>query len=957
MANRYSHMSAQSAGMGTRPGTQQPQQVSTTTLLNNLHTIYSSGQTYSLDASTSIVVNTWSSAQNPDAQGRTGGVVDDEIAVKAWEHARRRAEDGCIILASPHPSAPSLFTQFLRVVPVDAPEALFAALTAVRPFLTCVTPQNVETGRHSSIAATYTLSLAGKLTGIKLGLSASGIDVERGLLNIPLEQGYRAFDVFYYLHASATETEREFLGLKPLDQYALLNKSSTYTPPSYLPTADDAASADDFRNALKAIGIKGSAFRGLLSTLAALLKLGDSLGFLIDAEQLEEICEEVGGLINIEPEVLIRQCSTDDRQVLIAGIYEALVDWVVAKANSTILAAIQASESGTNTPDYATNNGDEVSVTVLEIPSESLGKAVAMRCVFDDSTGINAEMKEDGIEVVTAGHSILKEMQTAVSEVESELGITGGPVSREREHDRDRRHGILERVGLEAEQGGFLKTLLYPTGDGVLNFGVKGRFDLAATLASSRVWFQLSLHPTDDAPSTLAILPTPTSAWSAGAVSRQLRAWRLPEWANRRNRHLDFTADFDVEEFVTRYFRLGCKDGRDGVETFLLERGWSNGEVVVGKERIWLRENAWWEAETMLDMKPMDTGYSENPFASTYSVNTPHNGSGFFPPMHDQMSVMDSRDNLLDTRPKSLALTAAKTVHTVGGDYGLGAKGDDNKDDAIYYDTEFGKYTSMDPELAEAKRVETKKASKGRQAWVSFVWAMTFFIPSVLLRGIGRMKRPDVRMAWREKLVLVMMIFFFNALVIFYIVAFGRLLCPNMDKAWNAKQVSYHQGTDDYYVSIFGKVYDMTKFYKLQHSDSNIKTDAANMIPFAGMNLDAYFPPPLSRACPGLNVDETVVLQYNDTSAQILSNGIHYNGERMQGDTTTALHSWDWFGDVFLPSLKKYYKGALVVSWNDIRKQANDDQRAWVVVNKKIYDLTDYLYTLDRMNDYASTLR
>ena len=681
------------------------------------------------------------------------------------------------------------------------------------------------------------------------------------------------------------------------------------------------------------------------------MKLGDTLGFLLDAEQLEEICEDVGGLISIEPEILMRQCTTDDRQVLIAGMYEALVDWVIARANEAIANTVHASSSGDSTPDYGTNNGDEVSVTVVEIPGEALAKAVALRSVFDDTIGINAEMKEDGVEVVSAGHSVLKEMQAAIGEVDADLGIVGGPTSREREHDRDRRQGILERIGIEAEQGGFLRTLLYPTGDGVLNFGTKGRFDLPATLASSRVWFHLALHPTDDSPATLAALPTPTSAWSAGAVSRQLRAWRLPEWANRRNKHLDFTADFDVEEFITRYSRLGCKDGRDGVETFLLERGWSNGEVVLGRERIWMRENAWWEAETMLDMKPMDGSYQDNPFATPYSVHTPHNGSGFFPQM-DAMSVQDSRENLLDQagRAKSLAPTAAKTVHTIGGDYGLGAKGDDNRDDALFYDHEFGKYTAIDPELAEAKKIESKKTTKGRQAWVSLVWALTFWIPSVLLRGVGRMKRPDVRFAWREKLVLVMLIFLFNATVIFYIVAFGKLLCPNMNKAWNAKQVSYHQGTDDYYASIFGKVYDFTKFYKIQHSDTDIKTTPDNMIPYAGLNLDAYFPPPLSRACPGFNIADTVALQYNDTSAQQLAN-VHLSGETQQSDPTTALHSWDWYSNDFLPALKQYYKGTLVVAWKDIKKQANDDDRYWVVVHNKIYDLTDYLYTLGLMND------
>ncbi len=77
---------------------QQSTQVSTTTLLNAVHTIYTSSQPYRLDASTSLVVNTWLTASQPDQEGRTGGTVDGALSARAWEHARRRAEDGCIVL-------------------------------------------------------------------------------------------------------------------------------------------------------------------------------------------------------------------------------------------------------------------------------------------------------------------------------------------------------------------------------------------------------------------------------------------------------------------------------------------------------------------------------------------------------------------------------------------------------------------------------------------------------------------------------------------------------------------------------------------------------------------------------------------------------------------------------------------------------------------------------------------
>ena len=46
------------------------------------------------------------------------------------------------------------------------------------------------------------------------------------------------------------------------------------------------------------------------------------------------------------------------------------------------------------------------------------------------------------------------------------------------------------------------------------------------------------------------------------------------------------------------------------------------------------------------------------------------------------------------------------------------------------------------------------------------------------------------------------------------------MLCPQYNYAWNAKEVSYHDGGNDYYASVRGKVYDLTKFYKIQCADS-----------------------------------------------------------------------------------------------------------------------------------------
>jgi chitin synthase len=91
-------MSAYSTASGAGPRPSNPSaQVSTSTLLNALHSTYGSGQPFPLEASTSLVVNTWINSRTM-INNRIGGTVDLELGRKAWEHARRRAEDGCIVL-------------------------------------------------------------------------------------------------------------------------------------------------------------------------------------------------------------------------------------------------------------------------------------------------------------------------------------------------------------------------------------------------------------------------------------------------------------------------------------------------------------------------------------------------------------------------------------------------------------------------------------------------------------------------------------------------------------------------------------------------------------------------------------------------------------------------------------------------------------------------------------------
>ncbi|KAL2851784.1 chitin synthase-domain-containing protein [Aspergillus pseudodeflectus] len=942
MSNRFSVYSTQSGLGGSRP----TNQVSTTTLLNALHAHYTSGLPYQLDAGSSLAVNTWVTATQVGPDGHSGGTIDRELAVRAWEHARRRAEDGCIVLCSTHQSTPSVFEPFLTALPLGTPSITFTALSALNPFLRAVTSFNPSYALYSALSANFTFTLKGDLVALNLALSTSGINVRKGLLDIPTEPGYRAFDVFYYLlTSSSTQAEREFLALQEPSAYALLNKSGTYTPPSYLPTADDAAAAEDFRVALKAIGIKGASLRNLLSVLAGLLKLGNAAGFLVDQEELEGACEEVGDLLGVDPEVLLHKCATDERELLITGIYEALVDWVLSKANEAISSELQELNANGSGAGGQWNDDDTVSIAVVDMPRPAFGKAVALRNVFDDTVGINAEMKDDGVPAPPVGQAVTSEMAAAVEQFGPDLGLSTDPA---KDYELDKRQGVLEKIGIDLDTDSFLRQILTPVeGEGIA-VGKKGRFDLASTLGSSRVWHHISVHPSDDLPESFSP-SVPTSSWSAGAVSRQIREWRLAEWANRRLKQFDFTADFDVDEFVSRYARLGCADGRDGVESWLMQRGWTNGDAFVGHQRVWMRENAWWEAETMIDLKP-----DEPPSTHSYNYSNPMLDANYVStPMAESASLLGgSQSNLLrHSRMAPSVLGGAKSIaptvppsQNMVGDYGLGNKGDDKKWDNVYFDG--------DPENGDPRHIEKAEVTFGRRVWTGFVWALTFWIPSFMLRYVGRMKRPDVRMAWREKVILVLLILLFNGIVCFYIIAFGDLLCPNKDKAWNEREVSWHSTSSNYYVSVRGYVYDITKFAKVTHGDVQPEATPSLMEPLAGKNLDAYFPPPLTRLCYPYVNDTSIELRNNNTLAtddQPLA--IHRTG-RLQSNPNTLLKENTWYEEHFLPKMQEYYKGDLVWTRGTVKRQAeNSDQRKWVIAHNKVYDLTDYFATLDDMND------
>ncbi|ORY75768.1 chitin synthase-domain-containing protein [Protomyces lactucae-debilis] len=284
---------------------------------------------------------------------------------------------------------------------------------------------------------------------------------------------------------------------------------------------------------------------------------------------------------------------------------------------------------------------------------------------------------------------------------------------------------------------------------------------------------------------------------------------------------------------------------------------------------------------------------------------------------------------------------------------------------ATAFETSRDDLLTRDPELQEihnevnpsTKRVDVKPQTRSRRLWLVIVTLFTWWIPEILLKHVGRMNRPDVRQAWREKVTLFALIMILCGCVVFYIIVLGKLACPDFDVVWNAKEVSSHTGDDDFYVALRGKVYDISSFWRIQHSDGVIRTTPDVMKAFAGQDLSDYFPPPLQQACPALVVDDTWLLQNTTVSDPT---ALHYSTQPKclnVGSTNSALCATNWYLDRFLPKMKKFVKGDLVVTRNKVLAGAQSGERQWAIIDGRVYDLTNYFYTSALLNPTHAAIK
>jgi chitin synthase len=125
-----------------------------------------------------------------------------------------------------------------------------------------------------------------------------------------------------------------------------------------------------------------------------------------------------------------------------------------------------------------------------------------------------------------------------------------------------------------------------------------------------------------------------------------------------------------------------------------------------------------------------------------------------------------------------------------------------------------------------------KKITRKRKTWVCITWTLTWWIFSNFLICCGKMKRPDIRMAWREKVALCIIIFFMNASLIFVIVGLRFIICPPL----NIKSTTELEGSK--WVSSHGRYYN---YEPIRNFHLNYPASTKGSQTIKKYVIDAYF--------------------------------------------------------------------------------------------------------------------
>jgi len=414
-------------------------------------------------------------------------------------------------------------------------------------------------------------------------------------------------------------------------------------------------------------------------------------------------------------------------------------------------------------------------------------------------------------------------------------------------------------------------------------------------------------------------------------VRAQMQVFGITE-ISQRLRNADFGIFLPFGEF------LGLAESDASVvasdsekaQMILENRQWPANEARIGTTGVFLSERCW----------------------SSIAINGAQ-ATAYFGVDEDGVSVHGDKHNPFSDSKAKLLPSPMYGDETKGGAY-FATKEFDARSDAgasAFVSGDMFRNMETKEELAEKgnkktlEEVDVVPVTGSRKRWLAIVYLMTWLIPDFAIKWVGRIKRKDVRMAWREKFAINMLIWLSCLSTVFFIVIFPQLICPTQH-VFSAAELSAQDGKDnhDSYIAIRGNVFDLAAFMP-SHYPNIIPQSALKK--YAGVDATDLFPVQVSALCQGKDgrVDPSVQLDYTATnvsgSASVISttdvNRRFHDFRYFTNDSRP-----DWFFEQMKMLEGNYKKGNIGYTPQYLKTLAKK-QKSIGVINDRVYDFTTYI--------------
>ncbi|KAF9531219.1 glycosyltransferase family 2 protein [Crepidotus variabilis] len=494
---------------------------------------------------------------------------------------------------------------------------------------------------------------------------------------------------------------------------------------------------------------------------------------------------------------------------------------------------------------------------------------------------------------------------------------------------------------------------------------------LFETIDETQPWYVLCINPNDSQ------LPNQLEGRS---VKGQVKAVGMSEIA-RRNVNV-FEVGMTPEEFTERYREglqtAGVIEGDDREVIAQAKTAFNLGErdLVVGVHKVYLSQIAFHkfedhlrsrdveeqkrnrlrdaEAEAGLDSRslgdpyapyrsPMEEGtspgwtggYSEVFNGSTQALPLVANASPFqradlYDEEYDENKSVRSDD--FDGRSRFTSQRDDSVSHFGSESYAPSRNMFQNTDKRGLAEKE-----ALAGEIQEGETTEVLKETSARRRWVALCWLLTFWVPTPFLTYIGRMKRMDVRQAWREKLALNLIIWFICGCAVFVIAVLGVVICPTQHvySTGELASHSFEQNPNNVFTSIRGEVFDLTKVAE-EHTRVVGVVAKKSILKYGGMASDNIFPVQVSALCNG--IDGSVSPYVTLSSQNTTDPNQQYHDFRVFTNDSRP----DWYFETMVQMRYTARVGFLGFTPKEIRNLAAAGKSV-AIYNGMVYDLSLYL--------------